>query len=361
MFERESFMRKLVTLGLVALLASISGAGIAHRAANDNQPTEEDVEQLLNRVFQGLKSRDKEVRLQSAKALEKAGWVLAGTWISVKNVLSDDPDAEVRHAAVRAVFQLGYAGALTTPVLIDALKDTDQRVREAAAGALGEIVFSAKGAVPALILLLKDDDHKVRYRAVAALGSFGCAAKTAVPALIEMLKDKRLGQKVDLPGAESLRGAAAICLARIGPDARTALPALLELVKGDEDWRLQANAMTALGTIGAEPEKVLPVLVEILKDQNRAELRGPAARALGEFRAKAKRYVPDLIKALDTTTVADRERATFIQDMVLDALGDIGPDAKEAIPQIEKITQDPATTGAVRHSANRALQKIRDS
>ena len=111
--------------------------------------------------------------------------------------------------------------------LIGRLQDPDAEIRLAALRALQRRGPQAKTAVPALIDALEDQEPLLRIEAARALGAIGPDAKTAVPALVKRLEDKAA---VRFEG--SVAFAAAKALGEIGPHA---LPPLLRLLES-EDW-----------------------------------------------------------------------------------------------------------------------------
>jgi HEAT repeat protein len=355
----------VLSLGLLALIGS---------AARGDEPTEKDVQRLLGQLYKDLQSPDVNTRRRAAAALDKASYMITGMTQHMSQALHDE-DEKVRLHAANALGTvgivdfaghcLGHPAKLTIKELIVALQaDKSKAVRAAAADALGLIGAVAKEVVPALVQGLNDEDGYVRERACAALGLIGLnerhyeapevlgpQAKRAVPALIAVIKDKKR--------EASLRGRAAIALGYIGPDARAAVPALLAILKGDEPQELQGYTLIPLGMIGADEKEVIPALIAVLKDRKRASLHGGAAIALARFGPKARDAIPVMVQALDVRDVRDPKQAEMIQTQILDALGDMGPLAKEMIPVIEKLAhQEPSSNGIVPGAAKHALEKI---
>jgi hypothetical protein len=121
------------------------------------------------------------------------------------------------------------------------------------------------------------------------LGAFGPEATLAVPALTACLRDDP--RDVVKGSVVCLRGMAARALGNIGPRARSAVPRLVPLL-ADKDPTARVYAAIALWRIDGQVSATLPILI--------------------------------------------REPPHFGVDKreVLDALGEMGPTAKEAVPAI---------------------------
>jgi hypothetical protein len=89
-------------------------------------------------------------------------------------------------------------------------------------------------------------------------------------------------------------------------------------------------------------------LAELKSSASTARMR--AAHILGQHAAEAKQAIPDLIKLLD-------DPAPLVRWMAAEALGKFGADARDAAPALKKLAaQDPEAT--VRDVAGRALQQM---
>jgi HEAT repeat protein len=206
------------------------------------------------------------------------------------------------------------------------LKSSDVKERRAAAFTL--IRFDRNDTqkhIAALIAALKDEDVLVRLGCASVLGNLGTSGVEAMPALIEVLGDvesrvaKMAGEALVKmrphsvgPLAKALgsdqanvRLQAAQALEAIGPEAKHAVPALAKLLNTDgEESTVRIKVAQALVRIG---EPSVPSLVEALKHA-KEEVRLLAATALGEIGADAKPALPALRKAADDP-VEDVRRA----------------------------------------------------
>jgi HEAT repeat protein len=146
---------------------------------------------------------------------------------------------------------------------------------------------------------LKDKNPAVRLKAVELLGKQGKAAADQVPALVQMF--------------------------------------------ADPDPRVRTAAAKAVHEIGAGPKVVRPALIKLLESSD------PAARhrAMMVIAERGKAAVPHLVAALDD------DKATYWACVIL---GEIGPEAKDAVPALAKLLQ--AKNPEIRREAVLALASI---
>ena len=188
--------------------------------------------------------------------------------------------------------------------------------------------------------LLDEEDEIVRTTAMAALRNLGLEAR--VPVLIGSLRDKE----------EGIRQQAAAELAKLGPKAKAAIPALGRALD-DPNSKVCNEVALALGPMGKDG---VPPLVEFLKSKSKN--REFAAKALGEIGPNAKAAIPVLGKLVDdsdemlqsaaTTALHNlgpearlpaligslRDKNVEMRAKAARALGTMGPEAKSAIPAL---------------------------
>ena len=170
----------------------------------------------------------------------------------------------------------------------------------------------AAPAVPHLAAALKDPDPMVRQFAVGTLGQIGPLAKEAVPQIAELLKDKDMYQQRN----------AALVLGKIGPDAASAAPALVQGLKTSDDitGRIICDA---LGKVRAKD--AVPALLERVKGRQKG-IWTRAAVALWQIENHPDAMAA-VVGALTSNDVLERVQA-------IQAVGDIGPAAKTAVPAL---------------------------
>ncbi len=263
-------------------------------------------------------------RFGSRRAVPTAEETTAIDWIDNMIANKTPPHGWVHDMTPEALGQIPPAAI---PALADLLGNKDYGVRHAAAKAFGKIGPDAKAAIRALTELLKDKREDVPYYAILALGSIGPDAETAVPALTELLKE------------ECVRHAAAESLGKIGPAAKAAIPGLTELLK-DKDESVRRVAAEALGRIGPA---AIPLVSDLLDDEDH-DTRGAAIQALGQIGAAAVPTLMGLLKNED-----DRLDAA-------EALGNVGPRARMAIPSLVELIKGQNVPGRKRVAD--AIKKI---
>ncbi len=350
------------------------------------------------RLAQALKDEDEQVRVRAANALVHIGPFAYGAVPALIEAASDK-SVLVRRRAVTALGMIGPRAKTAVPVLIQALKDKDVAkdrsevsVSVSATISLGHIGPGAKAAIPALVAVATNKEGNVllRSEAAGALGEIGNENEIVIPALIELLRDAQIG------------GAAAVALGRIGPEAKKAVPVLIELLKAkkvletQEDYGLVMTAIDALGAIGPDAETALPVLLDVVRNKTPTKnadfnhsVHRDALRAIGKLGPLAKTAAPTLIEVLN-----DSQRRSLAEEVsealakigpdavpalleilkkdnlkqkpglpwlhAIRALGHMGPAAKEAVPVLTQIVNnpDPYVQGFIRVHAQEALNKI---
>ncbi len=227
---------------------------------------------------------------------------------------SRDRSRKYRLQAIQALAAIVEDDRTVAPILEEAMLDRDNLdVRDEAADALVKV---GRDVVPSLLRALKDPRKEKRVWVLYVLGRIVPEARTAVPALTELLKSSE----------SSDRFAAAVVLGNIGPDAKDAIPALLKLLKDPKKAACFA-AVEALGRIGPGAKAAVPPLIELLKEDKPIDYYAD---------------YPPSIGGLSIHTVILAEKAA-------EALGNVGPDAKAAIPALLKCCKD-SIRGAPRGS-----------
>ncbi len=138
-----------------------------------------------------------------------------------------------------------------------------------------------KAAAPALARALSVEKVGLKCLAAEILGEMGAAGEAAVPALCTALTES---------GFPSTRHYAATALGKIKRRPEIAVPALCAALKGD-DSHLRKRVTVALAAYGPQAKDAVHELVVSLQDGNQQ-----AAEALGEIGPAAKRAVPALLE-----------------------------------------------------------------
>lgn len=197
--------------------------------------------------------------------------------------------------------------------LIGDVGGSDNPARVQALDGIAELGAGGAEAIPALVAALSDSDEEIVWHAARALGAIGEGAAVAVPKLVSALDDERV----------KVRAYAAYALGRIGKPAMPATDKLIELAF-DKDAVVRRSAIRALRVIDPPQEKTLPLVIKILQ-QGEMSVILPALHSLAE---QGKEAVPRL------RSVLKHEEAQYWACLVL---AEIGPDAVEAVPEIQEV------------------------
>jgi Skp family chaperone for outer membrane proteins len=239
----------------------------------------------------------------------------------------------LRKRIADALGDIGQEASSAAPALTAALEQSDPGGRVTAAGALAR-VGSVRYEAPLAVLrkALREDDADIRKEAAASLRAWGPLAKGAVATLVERLADHTESRVVQRFSLQALKA--------IGPGAKGALPILLARLKAGEalDRDLAAECVAAIGPEARSAEGDLHELLEKL-DKRDSELRIVLARALwGVNPENAPKTVAALVEILDDP----KDKATLPSTLsAMAVLGEIGPEAKAAIPSlVSRLRQD---------------------
>ncbi len=299
------------------------------------------VRRAIASLLGALKDPQPAVRVAAANALtsimasEKAGGLIdhKAAVVTLTESLGD-PKVEFRYAAL-GLWGLVAPGAGVNPPkqLADALKDESAGIRASAVGALVSFGRCLDPWIPSLLQMIENDkDPAVRMAfSTAVPGIHPPAVSVAViPTLIAALR-RPDGQ---------VRDAACRILMSFGPEARTAIPALIAMAR--EEWSdspeldrqtlaLDRSAIQALVKITLKTEsagQVIAVLTELVREKSPKRCAA-VVEALVEFGPAAESAVPTMIRALSWRVPTDR-RTMFDRAVAIKALIRIAPGSKSS-------------------------------
>jgi HEAT repeat protein len=302
--------------------------------------------QTIHALLQALQSSDDAgLRAASADALADIAPESKAVVHSLMTALQHDNTASVRRAAAFALMRLKAHDAI--PVLIQTA--TDRNPDRARAGSLGttnslrEIAIRGLGAmtsdpaaVLALIELLKNDPNLfVRRLAAEMLGHAKVEARAASVALAGALDDPLT------------RAPAAIALSQIDPANPRPVDVLLDILQtGDEQSRREA--ISSIGELGSRASAAVPALIRIITTVDGDPSVSMAITAVGKIGPAAEKAIPALTHKLG------KDDGTSMISM--DALAQLGPIAKSAVPRLKACLDSPSAFHRIRAAA--ALSKI---
>jgi HEAT repeat protein/S1-C subfamily serine protease len=400
----------------VKALAS-TDADLRRRAAVALGSLGRDARDALPDLLRVLRASDEkeEVRQEAARALGELGTPPKDQLPALEAALRDARSKAARLYAADALGKLGPAAKPALPPLVQVLGDADPEVRRTAAAALGKVGLPAREeAYARLLALLQDQDEEVRRTVLGALVQLGRPAPDDVPPLKALLANRagscegriyaaaalsetgpeavpllldalaqdsdprvvmmacaglgEVGQKTKAVGQalartldreeKPVRVAAAAALGQLGIDAATLAGVFKALGKKDVECRRAVLAgLPSLGAFVKEPPhlNLSKAAVEDCKPALTADepvTRAVAAYLLGTLGADAGPAVPELCKALA------REKNDMAEREILCALAEIGPAAKDAVPELKTIISDPTAAKLPQTCAALALVQV---
>lgn len=308
----------------------------------------------------------------------------------------EDPDPSHRQMAISQVLQFGPNAKKAIPALIKQVRNSpDVAPKAYAIIALKQLVpqdVATYGtvAVDALCGIggLDNNQGTIRIQACLALAAIGPPARASIPKLVKLVED-RLSNEVrqwaafalgkvgyDNDGYADGRALGALiggiddvsrevrleCLQSItnlgpppaGPGAAQVKEKLERRVKTEKDN--SAKIWVRVAIMRMDPTKVndanLNPITGLMKEKGDLDIRVQAARAIGFFGPAAKSKIPELVEALN-----DPEPLMVWQ--ALWSLAMMGKEAKNALPQIEKVAADSKADKSVQEAAKKAIEVIK--
>jgi HEAT repeat protein len=230
----------------------------------------------------------------------------------------------------------------SVPELIEQLNSSDQNAKIRALHGLLEHGPAAEPAIPVLQALIEGSSQgNVRLLAYDVLNEIGGAA---LPAYKEMLR--HADSEIRSLSVMSIGG-----MANRRPETFDEVITILNDAALGSDERLRRSALHSFAHMKRDHNlsRAVSAIVPFLLEENETT-RSTAANLLGfDVGAEAKGAVPQLIEYLGN----DRDEVRWVTAWVL---GMIGPEAREAVPALRKLLEDPSQS--VRDHAAAALEKI---
>jgi HEAT repeat protein len=200
-------------------------------------------------------------------------------------------------------------------------------------------------AVESLISLLKDSDRAFRMQAATALGNLGEHAHRALPVLRAALKETALRD-----ADESVRSRAVQAILQVGPQPVSEVAGLIDSLQDDVEV-VRFHAAIALGDLGRAAQPSVPALIHAALWDEDPAVRVEAAMALWKIDRKGPLVIPALIEALANNN-------ELICWIAADYLGQIGPEARQAVPALQQVLRRPFKMALIRKGVALALERI---
>jgi len=273
---------------------------------------------------------------------------------AVRQALTSNSRAQ-QSAACHAVKAIGVDAIELLPQLTGMLETGDAFSQRAALYALQGFGDQAFDAIESVAGCLESNDFNVHCMACRVLENYGSDALPAEDDLVQILKQ----------GNPSSRGWAAIVLGAIGPtDKNDVVPMLIASLSEAKAQVEKQRVLLGISYLEREAQRAIPTVQEFL-DSRTDRVKPHAAFALYKISGDQKTLVSEFLKALD-----DQNERTFAFDLLkrlepqeaipmlpglvdlLDAaeedvrenavlaIGRLGPAAKDALPEVEKLLDD---------------------
>ncbi len=220
-------------------------------------------------------------------------------------------------------------GANLIPVLLPFVQDSEKDLRHGALNVLARLRDAkSEPLLQAVLPLVNETEADTAALALLVIRQNGL--KT--PAVVEAVRKSLHSQQVEVVQA-ALQTAEYTRITEIQSDLKELLrssDAKNSDAQASPQSQLRAGILTALGNY---PEAARPLVPEIARELN-GEIGWAAAIALANLGTNAVEAVPALIQAIQGTNQNALNNSVF-------ALSRIGPAARSAVPQLEKLKDHP--------------------
>ena len=244
-------------------------------------------------LIEGLKNREKYVRLHSAYALAlaPAGKEAIAPLISALSDIDNDVGSAARDALVKV-------GKLDPDSLLESLKDDNPVIRFRIAFVLGRMGIGNNKIVTALVGLLSDRTWPIRVSAVDSLVRLAASDEKTADLLIE---------KMSGFGDDQARALITEALGKSGSRYSRIISAVIKNA-GDNSAPVRAAAAAALPALAPDSAEAAAVLIGLLRDGD-SEVRAATAKSLGVFTVSVREAVAALIGSFSDNYVFVRNSA----------------------------------------------------
>ena len=305
-------------------------------------------------LARALHDKDGQVRESAVEALGELGRLSAGLvpkLIQLLGIEDEDNDAlflqtKTIEALVKIGKQLGPQDAHLVKELAKLAREARTPKRVASLRVLGRI--GGKRAVAVLKWALKDAVVEVQAAAIESLSRLDALSMPESPHLILAMRHDQ---------SPPLRRAAAKAMARLGrklgAKSGPLFRSLRRMLK-DETAFVRIAAVRAISGFGGK--RAASALANALDDKD-LQVLYLVTESLGKLGKAASPAVPQLVRMLVAQQTNADEILLNFRRVAVRALGDIGPPAKAALPQLRHFEKSAADK-ALREIARKAIQRI---
>ena len=283
-------------------------------------PGRPQAKESVGAVLTVLRSADARRRAAAAAAL--GGFRPDEPLVAVLVESSRDRDVVVRLASLRALKDMAVNVPFPAPRALDAaMEDESPEVRVYAATCLAQFGRGLDPFVPTLLRHAeRDPNAQVREMCLGVMWDLGPPAVTeaAVPDLAGALDGRE----------PRVRGGAAVVLGRLGPSARTAIPALIRALKEPDGQGEGLLPQAQNGHRGFRLDN-LPMALRPARNAP-VHPRYWIIQALGRIAPGGAMAGESVVALMDVWKLEE----TDLDQPVIEALGDFGPDAAPALPRL---------------------------
>jgi HEAT repeat protein len=309
----------------------------------------------------GLNDKNADVRQQAVNSLQNGQQDLTELVPAIVELVKDKKQS----LRVQLVWLFQRTGEAGVPHLAELLKDEDVSMRVSASHILQNLGAKAAKAMPAIKAALKDDNAQVRLAAMHLVATVGGEGAAFLVKQFPAEKDPNMRANLLQIMAQT-------------PDRKLALP-LLKTAMSDPSAQVRLTTINVLGNFGQDSKEGFEAFVLGLKDaDNQIRINaghhgsyygqkswGPLEAALAFTKDSGFRQA--ILQCLEGTSYRSKTGVTPLMECLKDAdpsvrhlacnvLGNIGPDAANALPQLRALAKDNVPT--VQQAAQGAIKRI---
>lgn len=261
-------------------------------------------EQQLSDLLPLLDDSDPKVQKRAIDAIRNLGPIGRSAVSKVVGKLATSPDQETRLAALEFLGSHGSFAEESVPAVTALLDDPSTRLRTVAVQVLGKMGKAAQPALDRLTSLLGEDQVEIRESVASVVGNLGLDAEIVRPALARAIQDKEQG----------VRRAALSAIFRLGPEGSILIPDLILLASREGGMSQSRRMLRRFERDGPNPKSVPELTLLLENDQQSVRLL--ATKFLGLAGAKARESLPALERLRDDPSEEVRKEAETALDLI---------------------------------------------